>query len=45
MSSLVFSPKVSVIIPCFNGSKTLGRAIESVLAQTTKELELIIVDD
>lgn len=36
---------VSVIIPCYNCSKTISRALESVLAQTATPLEVIIVDD
>ncbi len=39
------TPKVSVIIPTYNGEKFIGRAIESVLNQTFKDFELIIVDD
>jgi len=38
-------PLVSVIIPCYNGEKFIGEAIESVLNQTYKNWELIIVDD
>jgi len=37
--------KVSAIIPVFNGSATLRQAIDSVLAQSCAELELIVVDD
>lgn len=37
--------KISVIIPTYNRSKTLGRAIDSVLKQTYTDWELIIVDD
>lgn len=37
--------KVSVIIPCYNGEKIIGNAIKSVLNQTYKNWELIIVDD
>jgi glycosyltransferase involved in cell wall biosynthesis len=36
---------VSVIIPTFNRARILGRAMESVLAQSQGDLELIVVDD
>lgn len=36
---------VSVIIPVYNSSKTIIKAIDSVLNQTYKELEVIVVDD
>ena len=36
---------VSIITPCYNGSKYIGETIKSVLAQTYKEWEMIIVDD
>ncbi len=35
----------SVIIPTFNRARFIGRAINSVLNQSLKELEVIIVDD
>lgn len=38
-------PKVSVIMPVFNGDKYLAEAIESVFRQTYADWELIIVDD
>lgn len=38
-------PLVSVIMPCYNGEKFIGEAIESALNQTYKNWELIIVDD
>jgi glycosyltransferase involved in cell wall biosynthesis len=37
--------KISVIIPCYNAERTLGRCIESVLATHYRPLEVIIVDD
>lgn len=38
-------PKVSIIIPVYNGEPFIKEAIESVLAQSFKDYELIIVDD
>ena len=38
-------PEISVILPVFNSEEFIGKAIESVLAQTFEDFELIIVDD
>ena len=38
-------PKVSVIIPTYNRADFLIEAIESVLAQTFTDIEIIVVDD
>ncbi len=37
--------KISIIIPVFNTEKYLAEAIESVLSQTLKPTEIIVVDD
>lgn len=37
--------KVSVIIPCYNHSQFILEALESVLSQTFKDFECIIIDD
>ena len=37
--------RVSVVIPCYNGSRFLREAIESVLGQTWRAAELVVVND
>lgn len=39
------NPKVSIVIPVYNGSNYLGEAIDSALAQTYKNIEIIVVND
>ncbi|ANB21085.1 hypothetical protein A6K25_07180 [Alteromonas stellipolaris] len=37
--------RVSVVVPVFNGSKTIATALRSLCAQTWKNLEIIVIDD
>lgn len=38
-------PQISVIMTSFNAEKTIGEAIESILSQTFRDFEFIIVND
>lgn len=38
-------PRVTIIIPAYNAARHLGEAVESVLAQTYPDFEVLIVDD
>lgn len=40
-----FLPKISIIIPVYNGSNYVKEAIESALSQTYKNIEVIVVND
>jgi glycosyltransferase involved in cell wall biosynthesis len=39
------SARVSVVIPCFNAAATIGETIDSALAQSFHNLEVIVIDD
>ena len=43
--SVKTSPTISVIVPVYNAEKYLHRCIDSVLAQTYKDFELLLIDD
>jgi cellulose synthase/poly-beta-1,6-N-acetylglucosamine synthase-like glycosyltransferase len=38
------SPKVSVVIPVYNRERYVGAAIESILAQTFTDFEVLVID-
>jgi glycosyltransferase involved in cell wall biosynthesis len=38
-------PEVSVVLPVFNGARTISRAVRSILNQTLRDIELIVIDD
>lgn len=40
-----YEPKVTIIIPVYNGSNFLAEAIEAALAQTYKNCEILVVND
>lgn len=40
-----YQPKVTIIIPVYNGSNFLSEAIDSALAQTYKNCEILVVND
>jgi glycosyltransferase involved in cell wall biosynthesis len=39
------SVKISLLMPCYNGAKFIAQAVESVLAQSMADWELLISDD
>ena len=41
----IFKPKVTIMIPTFNQAAFIGEAIDSALAQTYSNLEIIVGDD
>jgi len=39
------SPRVTVLIPSFNAAATLTAAVDSVLDQTMRDVEVLVIDD
>ena len=42
---LLKNPKISIIIPVYNGEKYLNYSIKSIQRQKMKEIEIILIDD
>jgi glycosyltransferase involved in cell wall biosynthesis len=42
---MIAVPRVSVLVPCFNQGAWIDEAIDSVLAQTFQDFEIVVVDD
>jgi glycosyltransferase involved in cell wall biosynthesis len=40
-----FNPKVSIVIPVYNGSNYLASAIDSALSQTYSNIEVLVIND
>ncbi|MBQ9738124.1 MAG: glycosyltransferase, partial [Alphaproteobacteria bacterium] len=38
-------PKVSIVVPIYGVEKYLQQCVDSILAQTLKDIEIILVDD
>ena len=38
-------PEISVVVPCYRGGELLGEGIDSILAQTFQNFEIVLVDN
>ena len=38
------SPKITILMPCLNVSKYIRQCIESIISQTLKDIEIIVID-
>lgn len=45
MKESTFAPKVSIVIPVYNGSNYLRNAIDCALAQTYPDIEVLVIND
>jgi glycosyltransferase involved in cell wall biosynthesis len=41
----MLKPKVSILIPTYNGARYIEACLDSVLSQTYKDIEILVVDD
>jgi len=45
MAATTEAPRLSVVIPLYNKQGQIARTLESVLAQTVRDIEVVVVDD
>lgn len=38
-------PRISVIVPCHNGADTVVEALQSIVSQTFRDIEILVLDD
>jgi len=43
--AMINKPLVSIVSPCYNSEKWIGRMLDSILVQTYKNIEMICIDD
>lgn len=41
----MYNPKISIIVPVYNAEKYLNRCIDSILSQSLKDFEVLLIDD
>ncbi|MFI8090245.1 glycosyltransferase [Streptomyces sp. NPDC086080] len=39
------APSITVVVPAYNAAGTLGRALDSLVVQTSQDFEVVVVDD
>ena len=45
MADKVSRPVISIVVPVYNVEEDLGRCVESLVQQTLKEIQIVLVDD
>lgn len=45
MSDIMLKPKITVIVPVYNNELYLKQCVDSLISQTLKEIEILLIDD